>query len=131
MSPSSQRVWIEIATMIYCIPYLRRSPSSQRVWIEIEAEAETLKSKLSPSSQRVWIEITWNFFYLSLDGSPSSQRVWIEISDIKKKYKKVNRRPLHRGCGLKSNGLIVILLTSRRPLHRGCGLKWGIWCTRF
>ena len=34
------------------------------------------------------------------------------------------RRPLHRGCGLKFlNLLMAVFLKNRRPLHRGCGLK--------
>ena len=35
MSPSSQRVWIEILTVKQSEYDLQQSPSSQRVWIEI------------------------------------------------------------------------------------------------
>ena len=78
--------------------------------------------------------------------SPSSQRVWIEIGS--NRYMLVNavRRPLHRGCGLKSYPLFLVYIfykspssqrvwieivgrltadpeVKSRPLHRGCGLK--------
>ena len=38
MSPSSQRVWIEITRYDRLFAYCDKSPSSQRVWIEIVIE---------------------------------------------------------------------------------------------
>ena len=38
-----------------------------------------------------------------------------------------NGHPLHRGCGLKSVVLVSSsILKSCHPLHRGCGLKYAI-----
>ena len=95
----------------------------------------------------MWIEITrYDRLFAYCDKSPSSQRVWIEIGTLNQLDICSIRRPLHRGCGLKSEitqkhppqkkspssqrvwiemGDLVkyVYNVSCRPLHRGCGLK--------
>ena len=100
------------------------SPSSQRVWIEIEKNLEYDNVFKSPSSQRVWIEIALYFSAIKPFTSPSSQRVWIEIVCAKEYFGCYKCHPLHRWCGLKSIfGVVKVFKDSRHPLHRGCGLK--------
>ena len=77
------------------------SPSSQRVWIEIEKYLYSGDGKSSPSSQRVWIEIENPVTSFTVPLSPSSQRVWIEIVVQHRHSFRPDGHPLHRGCGLK------------------------------
>ena len=102
MSPSSQRVWIEISVFLGNPATVTESPSSQRVWIEMDLlTVYNEETKTSPSSQRVWIEISILPSLSKFLLSPSSQRVWIEITNFLNVLLKKDGRPLHRGCGLK------------------------------
>ena len=169
MSPSSQRVWIEIKSGFLKIGDRQSRPLHRGCGLKFFEEPVLEKwDKKSPSSQRVWIEISVMPFFRASWASPSSQRVWIEIflksfvllivyvalftEGVDWNFLVITcqiiskRRPLHRGCGLKSHQsydylivLAVALFTegvdwnkssypnhgdkSCRPLHRGCGLK--------
>ena len=141
LSPSSQRVWIEISMMAGVLDEIK-SPSSQRVWIEIGGRINEgytyachplhrgcgLKYRISllfllilasPSSQRVWIEISMMAGVLDEIKSPSSQRVWIEIGGRINEGYTYACHPLHRGCGLKlrklwSRNLNILSPSSQR-----------------
>ena len=102
MSPSSQRVWIEILTVKQSEYDLQQSPSSQRVWIEINL----LKIAENFCTVALFTEgVDWNF-----NSCPNNTcwRVALFTEGVDwnsftvKTISIFTSRPLHRGCGLKS-----------------------------
>ena len=81
---------------------LALSPSSQRVWIEMSNFFVTSQAYRSPSSQRVWIEIgepdliLWESDSRPLHRGCGLKSLFEIVDNLT-----VNSRPLHRGCGLK------------------------------
>ena len=99
------------------------SPSSQRVWIEILSCTVSETFCPSPSSQRVWIEIIVSILDISVILSPSSQRVWIEISDIFSHSSIIIVALFTEGVDWNTSDIFLPQRLQCRPLHRGCGLK--------
>ena len=172
-SPSSQRVWIEI--MISAVKLLPLLVALFTEGVDWNLTVEIFRNlvKMSPSSQRVWIEIckrSW-FFLSCFSVALFTEGVdWNSVIICRRNNRRValftegvdwnlsayfltvffERRPLHRGCGLKSwftaiwNSVSLVALFTegvdwnvvcviscvihqwRRPLHRGCGLKYYI-----
>ena len=80
MSPSSQRVWIEITETEKNVKRVSPSPSSQRVWIEIEHRKSNCDFIYGrPLHRGCGLKSTWFTTVIFAIMSPSSQRVWIEI----------------------------------------------------
>ena len=79
-SPSSQRVWIEIAVWRFSPHRTQASPSSQRVWIEIEEKIRKwLVENSHPLHRGCGLKSAEFIEMFAEHMSPSSQRVWIEI----------------------------------------------------
>ena len=123
------------------------SPSSQRVWIEIEIKNTPVQSALSrPLHRGCGLKFSGNMVHPILIVSPSSQRVWIEIrtKSVNVYYNNValftegvdwntisilkNWKDMvalfTEGVDWNWAWLLNVLLVVSRPLHRGCGLKF-------
>ena len=147
VSPSSQRVWIEIQNFKKWGVFFACRPLHRGCGLKLHFVTHSIKILLSPSSQRVWIEI-WPFLLkvliylvaLFTEGVDWNHMLLV----LQGRYL---RRPLHRGCGLKyaltsSSSAVASSPSSQRvwieiflfifaidffksrPLHRGCGLKY-------
>ena len=151
MSPSSQRVWIEICGVSAWVCICSGRPLHRGCGLKsknVDFNGRTLRK--SPSSQRVWIEIyAYPHSCWIIPVALFTEGVDWNFSCYK--YNWYHQcRPLHRGCGLKwecpkglrASGRVALFTEgvdwnharlSRwrsvrcRPLHRGCGLKYSNW----
>ena len=100
------------------------SPSSQRVWIEIMSDAEQrLQAYVALFTEGVDWNSPSSSMYIWWTTSPSSQRVWIEIWSYR--YSR-QRRPVAlftEGVDWNMKKTAESHKLHSRPLHRGCGLK--------
>ena len=102
MSPSSQRVWIEIELLLPTSGKESGRPLHRGCGLKLRGTFLTIVNR----GVALYTEgVDWNRLAKSTRMpkklSPSSQRVWIEIFFDDFSFPDWFSRPLHRGCGLK------------------------------
>ena len=101
MSPSSQRVWIEIAKTRSNRWFCPRHPLHRGCGLKLVLNLIRVTKNRHPLHRGCGLKFGGLKGSTDKTESPSSQRVWIEIKWINSNLTDFSSHPLHRGCGLK------------------------------